>query len=70
MNYEKRYYEKRMGSRGRQPWVQMSNPLPVFMTFSKLLNLTELTEPQFPHLQNGVALRIQQDNTCVAPGLQ
>lgn len=44
--------------------------LPVLMTFGKLLNLTELTESEFPHLQNEVVLRTQQDNACIAPGLQ
>ena len=36
--------------RGRLPRIQL---LPALMTLGKLLRLTELSEPQFPHLQNG-----------------
>lgn len=53
--------------RGRLSRIQL---LPALMTLGKLLHLTELSEPQFPHLQNGVVLRTQQDNTCLALSTQ
>ena len=53
--------------RGRLPRIQL---VPALMTLGKLLRLTELSEPQFPHLQNGVVLRTQQDNTYLALSTQ